>query len=85
VGGLPRTPVGVFTPAGTRPGRLRRHYVIGCADPGQNPPAVRFGSYRVRGEGPGNDRALSRRRVDLGDGDQTFQNFGRTLVLEIYC
>ena len=24
---------------------------IGYADPGQNPPAVRFGSYRVRGLG----------------------------------
>ncbi len=24
-------------PAGTRPGRLRRHCVIGCTDPGENP------------------------------------------------
>jgi len=42
--------VGVFTPAGTCPGRLRRHCVIGCADPGQNPSAVRSGR-RVRGRG----------------------------------
>jgi hypothetical protein len=28
-GVLPRTAVGVSTPAGTRPGRLRRHCVIG--------------------------------------------------------
>jgi predicted nucleic acid-binding protein len=28
-------------------------FVIGCAAPGQNPPAVWFGSYRVRGRGPG--------------------------------
>jgi len=43
--------VGVFTPAGTCPGRLRRHCVIGYADPGQNPSAVGFGSRRVRGRG----------------------------------
>ena len=40
-------------PAGTCPGRLRRHCVIGYADPGQNPSAVRFGSSRVRGRGLG--------------------------------
>ena len=49
----PEPAVGVFTPAGTCPGRLRRHFVIGYADPGQNPPAVRFGSSRVRGRGLG--------------------------------
>jgi len=51
VGASPEPAVGVFTPAGTCPGRLRRHCVIGYADPGQNPPAVRFCSYRVRGRG----------------------------------
>ena len=49
----PEPAVGVFTPAGTCPGRLRRHFVIGYADPGQNPSDVRFGSSRVRGRGPG--------------------------------
>jgi hypothetical protein len=49
----PEPAVGVFTTAGTCQGRLRRHFVIGCADPGQNPSAVRFGSYRVRGRGLG--------------------------------
>ena len=49
----PEPAVGVFTPAGTCPGRLRRHGVIGCADPGQNPAAVRSGSSRVRGRGLG--------------------------------
>jgi hypothetical protein len=47
----PEPAVGVFTPAGTWQGRLRRHCVIGYADPGQNPPAVRFGSSRVQGRG----------------------------------
>ncbi len=47
----PETAVGVFTTAGTCPGRLRRHCVIGYANPGQNPSAVRFGSSRVRGRG----------------------------------
>ena len=32
---------------------LRDHFVIGYADPGQNPSAVRFGSSRVRGRGLG--------------------------------
>jgi hypothetical protein len=32
----PEPAVRVSTPAGTRPGRLRRHGVIGYADPGQN-------------------------------------------------
>ncbi len=45
----PEPALGVFTPAGTCPGRLRRHCVIGCADPGQNPSAVRSRSSRVRG------------------------------------
>jgi hypothetical protein len=49
----PEPAVGVFTPAGTCPGRLWRHCVIGYADPGQNPSAVRFGSSRVRGRGLG--------------------------------
>ena len=56
VGASPEPAVGVFTPAGTCPGRLWRHFVIGYADPGQNPSAVRFGSSRVRGRvraGPG--------------------------------
>jgi hypothetical protein len=52
----PEPAVGVFTPAGTCSGRLRRHYVIGYADPGQNPPAVRSGSSRVRGRGLGRAR-----------------------------
>jgi hypothetical protein len=45
----PEPAVGVSTPARTCPRRLWRHFVIGHADPGQNPPAVRFGSSRVRG------------------------------------
>src|SRR5580692_1406238 len=45
----PEPAVGVSAPAGTCPGRLRRHYVIGYTDPGQNPSAVRSGSSRVRG------------------------------------
>jgi hypothetical protein len=49
----PEPAVRVFTPAGTCPGRLWRHCVIGCADPGQNPSAVRSGSSRVRGRGLG--------------------------------
>ena len=47
----PEPAVGVSTRAGTCPGRLRRHCVIG--DAGQNPPAERSGSSRVRGRGPG--------------------------------
>ena len=35
----------------TSSGRLRRHCVIGYADPGQNPSAVRSGGSRVRGRG----------------------------------
>ena len=53
----PEPAVGVFTPAGTCPGRLRRHCVIGCADPGQNPPAARSRSSRVRGRGLGKTMA----------------------------
>jgi len=49
----PEPAVAVFTTAGTCQGRLRRHFVIGYAASGQNPPAVRFGSSRVRGEGLG--------------------------------
>jgi len=33
----PEPAVGVFTPAGTCPGRLRRHFVIGCARPWTEP------------------------------------------------
>ena len=33
----PEPAVGVFTPAGTCPGRIRQHCVIGYANPGQNP------------------------------------------------
>ncbi len=57
----PEPAVGVFTPARTCPGRLRRHCVIGCADPGQNPSAVRSGSSRVRGRGLGLGRDQRRR------------------------
>ena len=49
----PEPAVGVFTSAGTWQGRFQRHFVIGYADPCQNPSAVKFGSYRVRGEGSG--------------------------------
>jgi hypothetical protein len=61
----PEPAAGVSTPAGTCPGRLRRHYVIGSADPGQNPPDVRSGSYRVQGRGLSRDTpgpVISRRR-----------------------
>ena len=53
----PEPAIGVFTPAGTCPGRLRRHCVIGCADPGQNPPAASSRSSRVRGRGLGRTMA----------------------------
>jgi len=68
----PEPAVGVFTPAGTCPGRLRRHFVIGYADPGQNPSVVRFGSSRVRGRGLGRAGRgpLAGRRPDVGDEDQ---------------
>jgi hypothetical protein len=65
----PEPAVGVFTPAGTRPGRLRRHYVIGYADPGQNPSAVRSGSSRVRGRGLGRPVVRSAHRCSRGSGD----------------
>jgi hypothetical protein len=61
----PEPAAGVSTPAGTCPGRLRRHYVIGFADPGQNPSDVRSGSYRVQGRGLSRDtpgHAISRQR-----------------------
>jgi hypothetical protein len=41
---------------------------VSCADPGQNPSAVRFGSYRVRGRGLG--MARSRRRGQVGNANQ---------------
>jgi hypothetical protein len=64
--------VGIFTPAGTCPRRLRRHLVIGYADPGQNPSAVKFGSSRVRGRGLGRAGRgpVAGRRPDVGDEDQ---------------
>jgi hypothetical protein len=64
--------VGVFTPAGTCPGRLRRHLVLGDAGTGQNPSAVKFGSSRVRGRGLGRAGRgpLAGRRPDVGDDDQ---------------
>jgi len=60
----PEPAVGVFTPAGTCPGRLRRHCVIGCADLDrtrlpQGPAAVGFG---------GGARAGQRRGRCLGAG-----------------
>ena len=61
----PEPAVGVSTPAGTCPGRLRRHCVIGSADPGQNPSDVRSGSYRVQGRGLSRDtpgHVISRQR-----------------------
>ncbi len=62
---------GVFTTAGTCLGRLRRHCVIGYADPGQNPSAVRFGSSRVRGRGLGRaGRGHDAGETPLGDGEQ---------------
>jgi hypothetical protein len=66
----PEPAVGVFTPAGTCPGRLWRHFVIGCADPGQNPAAVRFGSSRVRGRGPGRARRGLLAAGKSGAGDE---------------
>ena len=65
----PEPTVGVFTPAGTCPGRLRRHCVIGCADPGQNPSAVRSGSSWVRGRGMGRARARPVPRVQARSGN----------------
>jgi hypothetical protein len=66
----PEPAVGVFTPAGTCPGRLRRHCVIGCADPGQNPSAVRLGSSRVRGRGLGRTGRGHSAGKTIGDGEQ---------------
>ena len=50
-GGLPRTRRSSVHASRNLSGRLRRHCVIGCTDPGQNPSAVRSGSSRVRGRG----------------------------------
>jgi hypothetical protein len=55
----PEPAVAVFTTAGTCQGRLRRHFVIGYAASGQNPPAVRFGSSRVRGRAWGGQGAVT--------------------------
>ena len=68
----PEPAIEVSTPAGTCPGRLRRHSVIGCADPGQNPSAVRSVSSRVRGRGLGSAtaRPVPRCRPGSGDDDQ---------------
>jgi len=64
----PEPAVGVFN-ASRNPARaLSAHYVIGCADPCQNPAVVRFGGSRVRGRDL--DRVRSRRRGDLGDREQ---------------
>jgi hypothetical protein len=65
----PEPAVEVFTSAGTWQGRFQRHFVIGYADPCQNPPAVRSAAAGF-GEGSGQSRALSRRRGDLGHGEQ---------------
>jgi hypothetical protein len=72
----PEPATGVSTPAGTCPGRLRRHCMIGCADPGQNPSAVRFGSSRVRGRGLGSAMVRSVPRCRAGSGDNG-RGFGR--------
>jgi hypothetical protein len=61
----PEPAVGVFTPAGTCPGRIRQHCVIGYADPGQNPSAVRSGRYRVRGSGQRQTRCSGPIRTGL--------------------
>jgi hypothetical protein len=47
--GLPRTRRRSIHASRNLSRALRRHCVIGCADPGQNPSAVRSGSSRVRG------------------------------------
>jgi len=65
----PEPAVGLFTPAGACPRRLRRHFVISCAAPGQNPPAVRFGSSRVLGRGLGRAAARSVPWCRPGNGD----------------
>ena len=68
----PEPAVGVFTSAGTRQGRFQRHFVIGYADPCQNPSAVRFGSSRVRGgvwDRTGRGQLAGSRTGD-GDADQ---------------
>jgi hypothetical protein len=49
----PEPTVGVFTPAGTCPGRLRRHCVIGCADPWTEPVCRKVRQKSGSGEGPG--------------------------------
>ena len=67
----PEPAVGVFTPAGTCQGRLRRHFVIGYAAPGQNPSAVRFGSSRVRGRGLGRTKRCHGAGETLGTGTRT--------------
>ena len=66
----PEPAVEVFTPAGTYPGRLRRHCVIGCADPGQDPSAVGPAAVGF-GEGPGQAAARSVSRCRPGSGDDT--------------
>jgi hypothetical protein len=70
VGGLPRTRRRSIHASRNLSRAPPASLVIGYADPGQNPSAVRFGSSRVRGEGSGQDRARSQRRGDCGNGAQ---------------
>jgi hypothetical protein len=66
----PEPAVGVFTTAGTCQGRLRRHFVIGFAGPLTEPVCRQVRQLSGSEEGPGQDRARSLHRGDLGDGDQ---------------
>jgi len=64
VGGLPRTRRRIIHVSRNLSRALQHHFVIGCADPGQNPPAVRSGSSRVRGRDLG--RAEARYSASAG-------------------
>jgi hypothetical protein len=71
VGVLPEPAVGVFTTAGTRQRRLRRHFVIGYAARDRTrlpsgPAAIGFGG----GSGTGQGAASCRKQAGDGDEDQ---------------
>jgi hypothetical protein len=57
----PEPAVGVCTPAGTWQGRFQRHFVIGYADPCQNPVCRWIRQLSGSGEGSEQDTARSRR------------------------
>ena len=65
----PELTIGVFAPAGTCPGRLQRHCVIGWADPEQNPACRKVPQQSGSGEGPGQDNRAAGSLCRPGGGD----------------